>query len=81
MISTINVTTVTTVTAFASTTSLGVIGIAILLLLLMQKEFVATRSSLQSKTLGQVLNIAIMPLLVIFALIVVVKLAEILWMS
>lgn len=81
MISTINVTTVTTVTAFASTTSLGVIGIAILLLLLMQKEFVATRSSLQSKTLGEVLNIAIMPLLVIFALIVVVKLAEILWMS
>jgi hypothetical protein len=79
VISTINLTTAATITAFAS--SLGLIGIAILLLLLVEKEFVVTVPSPYSKMLNQVLNIAIVPLLVIFAMIMGLKLAEILWRS
>jgi hypothetical protein len=78
MISTV---TTTTVSAIASTTvlvaSLSLIAILTLLALLIQKDLTTAVSGARARTLGRVLNIAILPLLMIFAFMVLVRLAEI----
>jgi len=80
MISTVTTTTVSTITSttvvFAA--SLGLIGIITLLSLLIQKEMVTSLTGPRAKALGRVLNIAIVPLLMAFFLIVVVRVGEVL---
>jgi hypothetical protein len=70
MSSTISITTEAAALNFASTASLGLVAIVLLLCLLVQKEIVVTGSSPASRTLKQVLNVAIVPLLVVFVVIV-----------
>ena len=80
MISTVTTTTVSTITSttvvFAA--SLGLIVILTLLALLIQKELVTAVATPRARALGRVLNVAIVPLLMAFALIVVVRVAEVL---
>jgi hypothetical protein len=47
-------------------------------MLLIQKELVTAATGPRAKALGRILNMAIVPLLMAFALIVVVKVAEVL---
>lgn len=75
MISTVTTSTVVTVAAFAS---LGLIAVVVLLSLLIQKELVTSASSRRAQALNRVLNVAIVPLFMAFALIVAVKVAEVL---
>jgi len=78
MISTVTTTTVSTVTTVALAASLGLVTIVTLLSLLIQKELVTAATGPRTRALGQALNIAIVPLLIAFALIVVAKVAEVL---
>ena len=78
MISTVTTTTVSTVTTVALAASLGLIAIVTLLALLIQKELVTVGSGARTQALGRALNMAIVPLLMAFALIVAVKVAEVL---
>jgi hypothetical protein len=78
MISTVTTTTVSTVTTVALAASLGLVSIVTLLMLLIQKELVTAATGPRAKALGRILNMAIVPLLMAFALIVVVKVAEVL---
>lgn len=74
----ISIVTTSTVTTVAIAGSLAIIGILILLALLVQKEVVTSASGSRYAKLGQALNIGIIPLLIGFVLIVVVKVADIL---
>jgi hypothetical protein len=76
MISTVTTTTVTTVTTVALAGSLGLIAILALLALLVQKELVTAGESRFALVFGRVLNVGIIPLLMSFALMVFVKVAE-----
>ena len=74
MVSTVTTATAVTVTAIAS--SLVLIGICTLLALLIQKELLAGSERRFAHALRRVLNIGIVPLLLAFALIVIIKVAE-----
>jgi hypothetical protein len=80
MISTVTTTTVSMITSttVALAASLGLIGILTLLSLLIQKELVTAVDSPRARAFGRVLNVAIVPLLMAFALVVVVRVAEVL---
>jgi len=78
MISTVTTSTVSTVATMAIAGSFGLIGILCLFALLIQKEVVTSSESTRLKALGKLLNIAILPLVVAFVMIVVDKLAQIL---
>lgn len=78
MISTVTTTTVTTVATAALATSLTLVAVVALLLLLIQKEIISAASDSRVKVLSIILNIAIVPLLLSFAFIVVVKVVEVL---
>ncbi|MBN1933719.1 MAG: hypothetical protein JW934_03590 [Anaerolineae bacterium] len=78
MISTVTTTTVSTVTTIALAGSFSLIAILTLLAFLIQKELVTTQSSRRALMLGRVLNIGIVPLLMGFALIVAVQVAQVL---
>ena len=75
MVSTITTSTITTV---AIAGSLAIIGILILLALLIQKEIVTSASGNRYSKLGQALNIGIIPLLIAFVLLVIVKVSDVL---
>jgi len=77
MISTVTTTTVSTVTTVALATSIALVSIVALLALLIQKEWVAAAASPRAKALGRVLNTAIVPLLIVFVVTLVVKVAEV----
>jgi hypothetical protein len=77
MISTVTTTTVTTIVA--STTigvSLGILATVLLISLLGTQEVVSADSRLSLKVFGKYLNMTILPLLVVFGLIAVLKIAE-----
>jgi len=76
MVSTVTTSTVTTVTTVAIAGSLAVIGICTLLTLLVQKELTTATDNRFARALSRALNIGIIPLLLSFALIVAVKVAE-----
>jgi hypothetical protein len=76
MVSTVTTATVTTVTTIAIAGSLALIGICTLLALLIQKELSTTARGRFARALGRALNIGIVPLLMAFALIVAVKVAQ-----
>ena len=78
MVSTINVNTMATVMSFASAFSLGLIAVFVLLFLLVQVEAAAPAANSWAKALRRALYIGIIPLLIIFVLNVIIKLAQIL---
>lgn len=78
MISTVTTTTVTTVTTVSLAASLGLIAIVVLLLLLIQKEVLSASTNPRSQALSRTLNLAVVPLLMGFGFIAVVKVLEIL---
>jgi len=78
MISTVTTTTVTTVTTTVLAGSLGLIAILALFALLVQKEVLTASQSRFGTVLSRVLNVGLIPLLMAFGMIVVVKLIEVL---
>jgi hypothetical protein len=76
MISTVTTTTVTTIASMATAGSLAVVGIVLLLALLIQKELASASDSRFALVLSRIVNIAIVPLLLGFAYIVVFKVIE-----
>lgn len=76
MISTVTTTTVSTVTTLALAGSLALICVLTLVAMLIQKELTTTAESRLSRTLGRALNVGIVPLLIAFVLIVVVRVIE-----
>lgn len=78
MISTVTTTTVTTVTTVGLTASLALVAIVTLLALLLQKEIATGTSGPRAQALERALNVAIGPLLLAFALIAIVSVAQLL---
>ncbi|HSM55868.1 MAG TPA: hypothetical protein VK879_06910 [Candidatus Sulfomarinibacteraceae bacterium] len=78
MISTVTTTTVTTVTTVTLGASLALLAILALLVFLIQKEILSEAEGQRAQALSRALNLAIVPLLVSFAFIAVVKVAEVL---
>jgi hypothetical protein len=78
MVSTVTTSTVVTVTTVAIAGSLTLIGICTLLALLIQKELTTATEGRFARAFGRALNIGIVPLLITFALIVAVKVADVL---
>lgn len=70
MISTVTTSTVSTVTLAGS---FALIGILVLFSLLIQKELASASDNPKLKKLGRAVNIAIIPLLIVFFLVVVNK--------
>ena len=75
MIATVTTTTVSTVTTIALTGSLALVGVIALLALLVQKEVGASAAGHPIWKMSRALNIAIVPLLITFVLIVISKIA------
>jgi len=78
MVSTVTTTTVSTVTTVTIAGSLALVSILTLLALLIQKELTTAGEGRLAHALGRALNIGIVPLLMGFALIVAVRVAEVL---
>ena len=78
MISTVTTTTVTTVTTAALGGSFALVSIAVLLVLLVQKEFMPSGKGSRSQRLSRALVVGIVPLLIAFALIVASKFTDVL---
>lgn len=78
MVSTVTTTTVSTVTTVSIAGSLALVAIVTLLALLIQKELTTAAEGRLARALGRALNIGIVPLLMGFALIVAVRVAEVL---
>ena len=76
MVSTVTTATVITVTTVAIASSLALIGICTLLALLIQKELTSDAEERFARAFGRALNIGIVPLLIVFVLIVVIKVVE-----
>ena len=76
------ITTVTTTTTVALTTaaatSLTLIVILTLIALLIQKELISGLQGQRARQIGRALNIAIVPLIVVFAASVVIKISDVL---
>lgn len=77
MISTVT-TTVTTVATLAAGATLGALGTLLLIFLLSAKEVVTADARRALTYLGRSLDVAILPLLITFALIVALKIMEVL---
>ena len=79
MVSSITTTTVSTITSTAGfAASLGLIAVLVLISLLVAREFASTTDAPRVKRFGRGLNVAIIPLLIVFTAIVAAKLAEVL---
>lgn len=78
MISTVTVTTVTTIMAIGLAASLTVFSVILVIALLTSKELLSASSGARQKFLARSFNISIIPLLLAFAVIVAVKVMEIL---
>jgi hypothetical protein len=76
MISTVTTTTVSVVSTVTLAGSLGLVSVVILLSLLIQKELISSASDARARTLGRALNIALVPLLVGFGLLVALRVAQ-----
>ena len=76
MVSTVTTTTVSTVTTITLAGSLALVTILTLLALLIQKELTTASRKRQALAFGRILNIGIIPLLVVFAFIVAVKVVQ-----
>ena len=78
MISTVTTSTVSTITTAAIAGSLALIGILVLFALLVQKEVTTAGDNDRLRRLSKALNIAILPLLIAFILIVITRVMEVL---
>ena len=79
MVSTVTTTTVSTVTSTAGlAASLGLIAVLILISFLVAKELAGATAHPRLQRLSRFLNVAIIPLLMVFTTIVGVKVAEVL---
>jgi hypothetical protein len=78
LISTVTTTTVSTVTTVTSAASLALVSVAVLLVLLLQKEVATSADSPRLRALGRTLNVAIVPLLLTFAAILLARIAQVL---
>jgi hypothetical protein len=83
MISTVTSTTVSTITSSASSVttgtlaaSLALVSVVVLFVLLVQKELVTAADTSRFRALGRTLDVAVVPLLMAFAMIVVTRVAE-----
>ena len=76
MISTVTTTTVTTVTLFGLTALLGLAAVLMLISYLVAKEMLSASSSQRLQMISRRLNIAIVPLLLVFAAIIGDKIVE-----
>ncbi len=65
--------TTTTVTTLAQAAALGVVAVIILLALLANKQFIANSSNERLQRLSKTLNVAIVPFMIVFAVIATVK--------
>jgi hypothetical protein len=70
MISTVTTSTISTITLAGS---FALTGILVLFSLLIQKELATASDNEKLKKLGKVINIAIIPLLIVFVLVVINK--------
>lgn len=77
MITTVTTTTTTTVTTIGAT-SLALVAICTLLILLINKEIILASRREQAVRLNRALNVAIVPLVIVFAAAIVVKVADVL---
>jgi hypothetical protein len=75
MITTVTTTTTTTVTTMAAA-SLTLIVILTLIALLVQKELIGGLDGVWAKRLSRGLNIAVVPLIIVFVASVIVKVAD-----
>jgi hypothetical protein len=82
VISTVTTTTVSTVSTVTTTVtfaaSFALVSVVTLFALLLQKEVVSSTDSPRLQALGRTLNVAIVPLLLTFAAILVASIAEVL---
>jgi len=78
MVSTVTVSTITTIAALGLAAGIGVFVILLLIGLLASKELLGASSNAKGKLLARYLNISIIPLLIAFAVIVGLKVVEIL---
>ena len=77
MITTITTSTVSSITSVAGLSAgLAFVAIVCLVCLLMQKETLTASTTATGRTLSRALNVAILPLLLGFGMILVTKLAE-----
>ncbi len=76
MISTVTTTTVTTVTLFGITALLGLAAVLMLISYLAAKEILSASFSPRLQMISRRLNIAIVPLILVFAAIIGDKIAE-----
>ncbi len=76
MVSTVTTTTVTTVTLFGITALLGLAAVLMLISYLVAKEMLRASSSQRLQMISRRLNIAIVPLLLVFAAIIGDKIVE-----
>ena len=77
-VTTSTVTTVSTITAMGLTILIALIVVAALIAFLITKELATTANSTSPQHVARFLNIGILPLLMIFAVTVSVKIVEIL---
>ena len=78
MISTVTTSTVSILNTPAIAGSLAMIAILLLLALLLQKEVATASADSRLRQLSRVLNFSIVPLLLVFIVVVVYKVAEVL---
>jgi hypothetical protein len=78
MISTVTTSTISVVTSVALAGSVALIGILVLLALLIQKELAGSGGNANLQKWSQRLNVAIVPLLIVFVMIVAFKVFEVL---
>ncbi len=73
MISTVTTSTVTTLANVSLAGTLGLIAIILLLIFLVQKEISSTAASKKMARWSRSLNLAILPLLIVFVAVVIVR--------
>lgn len=78
MISSVTTTTVSTITSTASIAAFGLVATLTLISFLVVKELASSGDDKRLQILARVLNIAIVPLLMVFSAIVAVKVVEVL---
>jgi hypothetical protein len=75
---TVVATTTTTTAAISITASLAIIGTIVLISLLIAKQLLSSHEAERTQFLSDRLSIAIVPLLMMFALIVITKIVDVL---
>jgi hypothetical protein len=81
MISTVTVSTISTVTAMAAlgfTAKIGIAAVVVLIACMVTKELTGARLSSSYQTVSRFLNVAIVPMIMVFAVIIGIKVMEVL---